>query len=745
MRRFLTGLSLLIVAIAARPSHAQTISWVSLPADVGSGLQTPAVRARLSTSQHGGVTVRVESAEPALALISADELTPGATFVDIFVPNGSTDAIFYVQAFEDTVGTVHLTATATGFATAADSIDVVTPSQRVQYLNASQDPYDPDDAFQIQVGLANVGNTGLSTLQKVRVGGPGLTATITNSDGGVGQLVTTALTGQVVTVSIAPGDNASPATVAAGGVAFDGLAAGTTDVSASIPGFLPLNIDPLQITVTAPVVSFSSSVNVGAGLQENSMLVRLSGSQHGGTTVHLESTDSTLVLFANGINDAGTSTLDVFFPNGTTNQSFYVQALEGVLGSVTVVGTASGFGLGTTNVNVVQPYFRLNGLLTTIDTLDPNDAFYVSVGIPNAPLTALSLVQEARGGGPGIAFTVTSSNDAVGLLETTSTLDDSALVVINPGQGSSPISVATGGVAFDGISAGVSTVTASATGFLPVSSGIVDVTVTQPTINITNAPAIGLGAGLQTISPMYAQLSASQHGGVIVHVEVADTTLALVAPSATSVGGKFADIPLANGQTLAAFYLQGKENTTGVISLTASAPGFTDELKDVDLVQPVVRITTTLAATHTTLDPPDPFTTQVGVANTLNFYPESVRWGAPSLTVTLSLDDSLIAELLTLPDTSNVVTVAIAPGQNVSPTSVNAGGVAFRGLSAGVVTVTATTPGFISNAKWSEIAVTVTAPAINLSTLSVVGAGLESTARTGSLGTTSHGGVTVHV
>ena len=63
---------------------------------IGSGLQDPHI-ARLGGSVHGGVTVRIASNDPAIALVAANATTPGTAFVDVFVPDGSTDASLYVQ------------------------------------------------------------------------------------------------------------------------------------------------------------------------------------------------------------------------------------------------------------------------------------------------------------------------------------------------------------------------------------------------------------------------------------------------------------------------------------------------------------------------------------------------------------------------------------------------------------------------------------------------------------------------
>ena len=87
------ALSLVIPATAS----AQTLSIISLPDEIGAGLQSGTVRARLSDSQHGGITITIQSSDSTLALVSPDEFTAGSTDLEVFVPNGSIDALFFVH------------------------------------------------------------------------------------------------------------------------------------------------------------------------------------------------------------------------------------------------------------------------------------------------------------------------------------------------------------------------------------------------------------------------------------------------------------------------------------------------------------------------------------------------------------------------------------------------------------------------------------------------------------------------
>jgi hypothetical protein len=73
---------------------------------------------------------------------------------------------------------------------------------------------------------------------------------LTNSRPVVGQLVTSTTSGQTATVLIQPGQQNSPTTVAAGGVAFDPLDAGETVVSSTIDGLIALSNASRTVTVT---------------------------------------------------------------------------------------------------------------------------------------------------------------------------------------------------------------------------------------------------------------------------------------------------------------------------------------------------------------------------------------------------------------------------------------------------------------------------------------------------------------
>jgi hypothetical protein len=87
---------------------------------------------------------------------------------------------------------------------------VIQPAFRLEGLLGSIDTLDPDDPFVVRVGLPNTSNTNLAQIQNIRTGGSPLIATLTNSNATAGELVTTASTGQSVTVTIPVNSSFSP-------------------------------------------------------------------------------------------------------------------------------------------------------------------------------------------------------------------------------------------------------------------------------------------------------------------------------------------------------------------------------------------------------------------------------------------------------------------------------------------------------------------------------------------------------
>ena len=143
-----------------------------------------------------------------------------------------------------------------------------------------------------------------------------------------------------------------------------------------------------------------------------------------------------------------------------------------------------------------------------------------------------------------MTVTVSHTNTAVGeLLTSTGGPGQSRTVTIAAGQSNSPTTVAAGGVAFDPIGGGSTTVTATARGFQAAPP--VTVTVGAPGMTLLNMPGL-VGGGLMT-GGFVARLGATAHGGVTVRITSSNPEVLLVSPNTTTAGTPFVDIPVANG------------------------------------------------------------------------------------------------------------------------------------------------------------------------------------------------------
>ncbi len=216
---------------------------------IGRGLQDPH-NAHLGGSVHGGVTVRIASSDPAIALVAANATTPGTAFVDVFVPDGSSDASFYVQGVA--LGPVNITASQALFVTGTVARDVVQPALQIAVLSPSQTSLSPDNEFYAYPVIPATGQN-----QAVSAAGS-LSVTFTSGTPAVGRLVTSSSSGASVVVQIPAAGFNTPGTVATGGVAFDPLSGGTTTVSASATGFDATYAGAsLLVTVTQPEITIS--------------------------------------------------------------------------------------------------------------------------------------------------------------------------------------------------------------------------------------------------------------------------------------------------------------------------------------------------------------------------------------------------------------------------------------------------------------------------------------------------------
>lgn len=228
-----------------------------------------------------------------------------------------------------------------------------------------------------------------------------------------------------------------------------------------------------------PEISIPVIDNIGAGLQSGGLFAVLGESEHGGIVVHVESSDSTVALVSGNVSTAGEPSVDIFLNDGITSALFYVHGLEDVVGTAVITVSAPGFVDGVDTVEVVTPALFIDQLVEFIDVADPENEFRIRIGTPTADSTAIEDLQNVRAGSPGLEVTVVSSSASTGRLRTIGHSSRVGRVTILEGKFISPISVDLGGIAFRGHAAGVTTVSATASGFITTTGAAQMVQVTN--------------------------------------------------------------------------------------------------------------------------------------------------------------------------------------------------------------------------------------------------------------------------
>jgi hypothetical protein len=721
--------------VTVQPTPALTFSIPTMA--LGAGLQESRGLS-LGSGNHGGITVRLTSTDSSLVLLAPDLNSAGGGTLDIPVTPGNTFITYTVQSLGGQTGSAPVIATAPGFLPDTLDVTVAAPALDIIFLGSTTTTFSPNSGFQVRTGLPNGQLTGIQAEQAVRAGGPPLAVTLVNDSAAVAQLVTLAVTGQSVTVQVPAGSARSPSGIPAGGVEFDPLGAGVTQVHATSPGFVVLPTASQTVTVSAPSISLSTP-NLASGLMVGAS-GSLGASNHGGTTVRVESRDPSRILVSPNSSTPGSAFIDIPLLNGNSFFSYVVHALEGQTGAVDIVGTAPGFVTDSVVASVNVPAFDIIFLPTTTTSLSPSSGFQVRLGMPNGQLTGIASELPLRTGSPGVTVTLTNLAPAVGQLVTLADTGSPVTVSLGAGESRSPSTVGTGGVEYDPITPGLDSVFASIPGFATLPVARREVIITGQGINLSQPtnPGSGLMVGAS------GSLGASNHGGVTLRLTSLDPARVLLAPNGTTTATDFIDIPIANGGTFFSYVVHGLEGQTGAVDIVATAPGFTPDTITVTVAPPALDIIF-LATNHTTFSPNNGFQVRLGTANgpqTGIGSEQAVRFGGNTVTVALASSTPAVGTLVTQSGSSGNATVSVDPGQSRSPSGVGNGGVEFDPVLGGTTTVSATAPGFVV-LPTASVAVTVSAPGISVSSVTV-GDGLQVGASV-SLGAGNHGGVTVRV
>jgi uncharacterized repeat protein (TIGR01451 family) len=679
---------------------------------LGSGLMV-AQSPFLGASAHGGVTVTIQS-NNSNVLVSSSPSTVGGATATVTVPNNQSFFTYYVQGLENATGTATLTLSAPGFTGTTHGIDLIVPGVEFHGLLLDTTTLSPNSTqWYAQVGAPHPNGTALSEGQSVRPGRPTpLIVTLTSSVPSVGVLSSDepVATGASVTKPIKQGTYFTEA-VAAGtiyGLTFDPVGAGTTTVSASVPGFQTMTLAGVrQVTVSAPGITQPSNVTVGAGLMVSSTTF-LGASEHGGVNVTITSNNPS-VLVAPNVTTAGTASTTVNVPNGQTLVSYYVQGLESTTGTATVSISAPNFTGTSHTATVVTPGIEIHGLTSPTTNLSADQtSWYVQVGIPHPGNASLREPQSVRAGRPTpFIVTLNNSQSTVARLRSDEPVQVGQSVTKPIRQGlyyTESVGVpAPYGLTFEPLGNGTTAVSVTGpSGFITMSTtGVRPVEVSTPAISTIDT--LTVGAGLQ--SAVSAFLGASEHGGVNVTIASSAPAVVVVARDGLTAGTASTVVPMANLATHVTFVIQGIENTTGSAIVTLSAPGFTSATIAVTVTASGIEIQNFPISLNASDPDAMGWYVQTGVPNatgTAIGVVQTVRGGSPGYVFTLTNSNPAAGQLRSdePPVTGQVVTKPIEV-QFYYPQPVVFGtttyGIVFDPIAAGTTTVTVTgPPGVIS-------------------------------------------------
>jgi len=356
-----------VLAITVLPTNAT----------VGQNLETTA-RINLSgVAPPAGLTFTVVSSDPTKMLLSAAAGAAGSASINVQVQGGrSFSQTFYVQGRAST-GTVSYTATATGFGFGTGEVTlapsgiviagpfgfgnpiVTTPAGGPQNLTVSS-------------VVLGVGGNVLATQQ---VSGP-VSVTVTSSDPAVGTIsnspVVIGAATSSVTTQFLPASN------------------GTTSISVDVPaGFTaPAQYGSVFASISTPGIGLTTGASIGQNLQTSGTVVLGQAAPAGGLDVTLTSNNPDQLLLSTTPTGAGTASVTITIPAGSTTGSYYLQA-GAASGAPTYTGTAPGY--LTRNASV---------------TLTPSGVVILGPGGPGLPFMIAPLA-----GGPAPVFVTMAQLD----------------------------------------------------------------------------------------------------------------------------------------------------------------------------------------------------------------------------------------------------------------------------------------------------------------------------------------------
>ena len=653
----------------------------------------------------GNLVVSLTSSDPTKLLLASDASTAGSTSTQVTVPAGQSSGTYFVQALASS-GTPQVTAAAPNY---ANGTATVTLEPSGFYISS------PGDFSTNQLAV----NTNLSvcasslnptTLNRdfqsttLRAGIASVSVAMTSSNTAVGTIVNTPQ-------SI--GGNASCTPSGTGGLQFDPLGAGTSTLTVTTPsGFTTTaNFQSIVATVTAAGINVNGNNALGKDLQEasNGSLQAAAGSS--GATVTLSSSDPSKLLIAPNATTPGSASINVTVQPNQTAFSYVLQSLAST-GTVQVIASATGYANGTANVTLVPSGFYMSspGDFST-NQLAANTNLSVCASSLN-PTTLNRDLQSTtlRAGIASVSVAMTSSNTAAGVIVNTPQ---------SIGGNASCTPSGTGGLQFDPLGAGTSTLTVTTPSGFTTTANFQSIvaTVTAAGINVNGNNA--LGKDLQEASSGSLQAAAGSSGATVT-LSSSDPSKLLIAPNATTPGSASINVTVQPNQTAFSYVLQSLAST-GTVQIIASATGYADGTANVTLVPSGFYMSSPGDFSTNQLAPNTNLSVCASSLNptTLNrdLQSTTLRAGIASVSVAMTSSNTAVGTIVNTPQSI---------GGNASCTPSGTGGLQFDPLTVGNSTLTVTTPsGFTTPSTFQSIVATVAAAGINVNGNNALGKDLQ--------------------
>ncbi len=626
----------------------------------------------------GGLKVAVTSTNPAAVQVLTDTVT---------VPQGSQVANASVLGVS--LGTATVTATNPNYAPHQSAVTVTAS------LNILQTTVTPNASFGLPITV-QLESGGLP----IAAPAGGIPVTLTPRNTACVAAPSTTIPAGLVSVA---------ALVTYGGSAT--LPCSSYLVASGPAGFA---IDSVNVNMQPqPAVNINPSY-LGSGLQR-AFGGTLGAGNHGGTTVRVTSTNPSLFTLALTDSTPGAAFVDVPLNAGSTSFAYYVQVADGVSAdSADMIATAAGFLPDTARLTVFTPVVDIIFLNSTGTTRTASDPFQVRLGSASSAAGPIGTEDVVRTGRAPFVISVVNDSVAVGDLVTTAGAADSVTQVIGPRQSRSPSTVATGGVEFDYVAAGVARVRAAGAGLRSVGTAVgQNITVTAPVININ--PTF-IGARLQRA--VGGSLSAPAVAGDTVTLRTTRPGVLRISPNDSTGFADSIAVGLAAGASSFTYYIQGVDTIlSDSVDVIATVPAFTADTARFTVHRPVFDIIF-LNSTGNTRSANDAFQVRVGspatAAGGLSIE-DVLRFGHPAATFNVVNDSLAVGDLITSAGAADSVTVQIAARQSRSPSTVATGGVEFDYVAGGVARVRAHAADFRSVGAALGQTITVSAPIITIS------------------------------